>query len=318
MAIHCKRCWKIFRNQEQLDEHIRATEICELQAGQPPEGLTVEAERKIRIRKKLHPGQTEEDRWREIYKLLFPTEEIPSPCKSIPIFKPGTGDNIVDFEPVQEDVSNSSDSRELENYERYIRRELPGLVREHIEALFRQETRPIETSLIGNLVNTMRESQERLFETYRARMSDDLEAQMLSPAPMNSFPDLECQGSRGGKRVLDEGITVTNQQEPRPDEFLNAGSQQQSLIQTMNYEKDPSNSNTSSIPVSPQDELSSDSGYGTEQVCYCPDLCILHSMDFSQDKRPCSPTSSTEQDSLGGYFAEHEWNPDEYFNGEAF
>jgi hypothetical protein len=37
---------------------------------------------KLRSRKKAYKGQTEEERWEEIYKLLFPDEIAPSPCGS--------------------------------------------------------------------------------------------------------------------------------------------------------------------------------------------------------------------------------------------
>ena len=85
MAAHCKRCWKVFNNQEQLDSHLTVAtpDICDLQPGHPPEGITPEHERCLRSRKKTSPNQTEADRWKDIYKLLFPDEEIPSPCKLV-------------------------------------------------------------------------------------------------------------------------------------------------------------------------------------------------------------------------------------------
>jgi hypothetical protein len=81
--VHCKRCWKIFKIQEQLDSHLTVldADICGLQAGCSPEGITPEHERRLRSRKKTSPDQTDEDRWKDIYRLLFPNEEIPSPCK---------------------------------------------------------------------------------------------------------------------------------------------------------------------------------------------------------------------------------------------
>jgi hypothetical protein len=83
MTVHCKRCWKLFKTQEQLDSHllVDASDICGVQTGHPPEGITVEHERRLRSRKKASPNQTDGDRWKDIYKLLFPNEEIPSPCK---------------------------------------------------------------------------------------------------------------------------------------------------------------------------------------------------------------------------------------------
>jgi hypothetical protein len=84
---YCKRCWKIFKSQEQLDFHmiVEASEICDVKPGSPPEGITVEHERHLRSRKKTSPNQTDCDRWKDIYKILFPNEEVPSPCE---LFQP--------------------------------------------------------------------------------------------------------------------------------------------------------------------------------------------------------------------------------------
>jgi hypothetical protein len=83
MPAHCKRCWKVFKSQEQLDLHLTVvtSDICDVQSGHPPEGITPEHEKRLRSRKKTSPNQSECDRWRDIFKLLFPNEEIPSPCK---------------------------------------------------------------------------------------------------------------------------------------------------------------------------------------------------------------------------------------------
>jgi hypothetical protein len=73
----------MFKTQEQLDVHVRVAlnDVCELQNGIPPEGITLDQERRLRSRKKASPNQSDEERWRDIYKLLFPNEQIPSPCK---------------------------------------------------------------------------------------------------------------------------------------------------------------------------------------------------------------------------------------------
>jgi hypothetical protein len=84
MPVHCQRCWQEFESQQQLDSHIKvaAVDICELTAGHPPEGISSETEKLLRRRKKSYAGQSEEERWKDIYRLLFPNDEdVPSPCK---------------------------------------------------------------------------------------------------------------------------------------------------------------------------------------------------------------------------------------------
>ena len=51
------------------------------------EGFDAAQEKSLRSRKRAkgHPGLSETEKWREVYKILFPHveyDDIPSPCKS--------------------------------------------------------------------------------------------------------------------------------------------------------------------------------------------------------------------------------------------
>jgi hypothetical protein len=81
--IQCVRCWLFFKDQDKLNIHMLATNICERRDGQLAEGITPSMEKRLRSRKKLSGDQTEEDRWRTMYRMLFPGEEVPSPCKHV-------------------------------------------------------------------------------------------------------------------------------------------------------------------------------------------------------------------------------------------
>jgi hypothetical protein len=54
----------------------------------PVEGITDRLREQLQCRKKLYPGQTEAERWQQVYQLLFPNEIVPSPCKFITIVEP--------------------------------------------------------------------------------------------------------------------------------------------------------------------------------------------------------------------------------------
>ncbi len=54
---------------------------CELQDIQYADGVTAEIVEKLRSKKKAQRDQTDAERWKDIYKLLFPNEMIPSPCR---------------------------------------------------------------------------------------------------------------------------------------------------------------------------------------------------------------------------------------------
>jgi len=76
------RCKTIFKNQEELEQHLGEAKGCELSAAPDAEGVTEKMEKRLRSRKKTSLDQSEEDRWREIYGILFPIETtFPSPCQ---------------------------------------------------------------------------------------------------------------------------------------------------------------------------------------------------------------------------------------------
>lgn len=55
---------------------------CEPKDIEHADGITTEILEKLRSKKKTLKDQTEADRWKDIYKLLFQNEMIPSPCES--------------------------------------------------------------------------------------------------------------------------------------------------------------------------------------------------------------------------------------------
>jgi hypothetical protein len=69
----------VFNSQDDLDTHIEAAAGCEARADQPVDGVTGKIKQRLQSRKKAYPGQTEADRWGEVYQILFPNEEVPSP-----------------------------------------------------------------------------------------------------------------------------------------------------------------------------------------------------------------------------------------------
>jgi len=66
-----------------LDAHIEAFEGCDLNVAEPIDGVTRRMKERLQSRKKAFRGQTEAQRWEEIYDILFPDAEgpKPSPCK---------------------------------------------------------------------------------------------------------------------------------------------------------------------------------------------------------------------------------------------
>jgi hypothetical protein len=61
-----------------------AFKSCELLPSTPAEGITAALEKQLRSRKKTHPNQSEEERWKQIYQTLFPEEIVPPACEFLP------------------------------------------------------------------------------------------------------------------------------------------------------------------------------------------------------------------------------------------
>jgi hypothetical protein len=64
-----------------VNNHLQEPKGCQLKNAEPPDGITPEVYERLHSKKKVQKDQTEADRWKDIYKLLFPNDVIPSPCK---------------------------------------------------------------------------------------------------------------------------------------------------------------------------------------------------------------------------------------------
>src|SRR2546423_2138876 len=79
--IQCARCWLTMKPEKDLEEHIRAQSPC-LVRPQIVKWVPREKVGILKDRKKVFAGQTEEERWKCIYGILFPDDPIlPRPCE---------------------------------------------------------------------------------------------------------------------------------------------------------------------------------------------------------------------------------------------
>jgi hypothetical protein len=77
----------LFDSEDLLKSHSREEENrCKVQPTELLDGITPETERLLRSRKKEYKGQTEPELWKKMYRVLFPNEIVPSPCKLGPFY----------------------------------------------------------------------------------------------------------------------------------------------------------------------------------------------------------------------------------------
>jgi hypothetical protein len=165
----------------------------------------------------------------------------------------------------------SPDSRDLADYEAYIRAELPRLVRFNIEEVVRRDMQPLEASLIGSLVGIIRDCQDRVFRSYHEtqRRRDEVE----TPATINR----EVSAALESIDSADNNLHSNSQdQHLRPSRFVGDVFQPPPAQNVNSGFQMPARAEVQDGFLGPySDTITSDSGYASAQVqfCDCPGPC---------------------------------------------
>ncbi|KAK7756446.1 hypothetical protein SLS62_001672 [Diatrype stigma] len=124
-SIHRLKCGEPFDGTNELNAHLRADTLCEKVDIGPMDGVDEEMEAKLKVRK-AYTGLTEEQKWREIYLILFPKanrETVPSP-----------------YYDGNDGLGLNKSAAEWKKVERRIRKELPKYVQKKVERKFEHLT----------------------------------------------------------------------------------------------------------------------------------------------------------------------------------
>ncbi|RFU36223.1 hypothetical protein B7463_g141, partial [Scytalidium lignicola] len=126
-------------------------------------------EKRLRSRKKASVDQTDEDRWRDIYRLLFPgvpEGEVPSPF----------------YESVQDDVAQAPESLEI-SVEEFMRQEVPQIFTSRLqnevdnmdleESGLLDDPARLRQTFISRMTSLINEAQETAVEAYRQKLSEN-------------------------------------------------------------------------------------------------------------------------------------------------
>jgi hypothetical protein len=190
LPIRCNRCQDGFPNDAEFVIHQRLPENCPLRQADPIDGLSKAQEQELRKRKKT--TLSEEDKWKEMYRILFPDdsdEDIPSPCEFL------LSDFLILFHranavffivySILAISSPPSWPDQLAAYERYLSRELPRLIRTRLDTVFAGSAAPLEDQLRSQLVDLVRNCQSELFRSYHQPWPDSstVNNQDLVPTP---------------------------------------------------------------------------------------------------------------------------------------
>lgn len=159
--IHCPRCNLNLASQQDLIEHLSSKDRCEEsggvsnQKGNSIEGFDEEQEKKLRRRSQS--GQTENEKWIEVYKILFPKDDhskIPSPFYE---YQLGI--------PPESLPSPTSDT--IARFEDLCQRELPGIMRSKLELIIDEELQRISERIKSRVPEIVRSSQEEFLQRFQ-------------------------------------------------------------------------------------------------------------------------------------------------------
>ncbi|KAI0384618.1 hypothetical protein F5Y04DRAFT_247348 [Hypomontagnella monticulosa] len=144
----CPRCNEPFDDAKDLADHLRADVPCEkLDVIPLLQGIDETTEAKLKVRKKNCPGMTDEQRWRDIYMILFPEANpnaVPSPYYD-------AGDDSLRF---------SKTAEEWRKVKKRIQKELPKFVQKKVERSFEK----VEVDVLVRLPDIVRDG---LFEFFK-------------------------------------------------------------------------------------------------------------------------------------------------------
>lgn len=183
LPITCPRCHEAFESEKTQLEHLTAEKPCQKREKPKLEGIDSSTEKILRSRKHMQKHNNEEDRWREIYLILFPgtnAESIPNPY----------------YEYHKSAHSQQPDAVESEfaKYEQFLGAELPSRVRQQLEIRIEAALDPLDEfkTLKGQIIDIVRDTQLQLFKLYKTGSSNLPTETDSTPGGQGGMSEVPC------------------------------------------------------------------------------------------------------------------------------
>ncbi|KAK4223210.1 hypothetical protein QBC38DRAFT_54794 [Podospora fimiseda] len=165
---HCQRCKQTFSDARELAEHEMTIQGCEVVEGNVPSDITSYQEKQLKSRKHNARRKTDEEKWREIYELLFPNEPVPSP------YPESTGDLCLP----------STEAQSSLDFQHFLLASMPQIFAQTAEEYYgRQEA--VRMEAIPNLI---RDSLHKAFQTWESNGNDPEVLTREASVALGSFP----------------------------------------------------------------------------------------------------------------------------------
>ncbi|KAI1811529.1 hypothetical protein GGS20DRAFT_579026 [Poronia punctata] len=165
---NCPRCQEPFACDKALQDHLRADEPCKKRNMVLEEGIDLDTEKKLRERKKHNSSETETQRWKDIYLLLFPSADrdaIPSPYRDY------------------DGVKRRSTRENFKRVEKHLKKELPQIVKKKLV----KRVGVMEDKLLNEMNDLVRHS---VVECMKALLQDDTSSPTSAQTSRATTPGL--------------------------------------------------------------------------------------------------------------------------------
>ncbi|KAK5662209.1 hypothetical protein OQA88_8114 [Cercophora sp. LCS_1] len=149
--IHCPRCKQTFRKQTDLEAHEMLPKGCQVRKVKTPADITAQQEKQLKSKRHIAQRQSEEDKWRDIYRLLFPGEKVPSP-----------------YPEVAQDLPASPESRNNLNFQHFLLQQMPLIFRQTAATHYGRPFADHDMLTIEGINRIITDSINRAFEDWQA------------------------------------------------------------------------------------------------------------------------------------------------------
>ncbi|KAK1727827.1 uncharacterized protein BDZ83DRAFT_611184 [Colletotrichum acutatum] len=155
---NCPRCRSIFKTEAEVGVHLKAKALCDVIQGEGQvEGFDAAQEKLLKSKKRRKGVKTEEDKWREIFIILFPNhKDVPDPFYKTPVN--------------DQTATDQTPKREQDDVESIFTRDIPSPVEEEMSSkleeavggrLTKKKRRKLLNVFRGFAVEMLRQSAER-------------------------------------------------------------------------------------------------------------------------------------------------------------
>ncbi|KAG5661143.1 hypothetical protein KAF25_002786 [Fusarium avenaceum] len=204
--FRCNRCRQDLKSSARLNEHQRADIICQRRGEETEEeGIDEEKEKLLRARKRKNGKARqmgEEEKWVEIYKILFPQDDpVPSPYPELCPVQPGR-----EGEHLGANVLDSFESFARREFSRRMRPRMESLVDSILEeTLTSQAITDVANNVLQDILGSFRASQ------YQSRCQPEAQGSpSRSPSPERIPSDSSSHAPQDNCNFYIEGSTFAD------------------------------------------------------------------------------------------------------------